>query len=101
MPAFTLIPCAIEPKTRFQRVRYPKCSPTPKSGLAKTLSDVKSATYKMQCEISGLAPFAEHLTLVEQITDDIARLKNRRESCRDPRIRGFWKAEIEIGRAHV
>src|SRR5712692_4487487 len=54
MPAFTLIPCAIEPKTRFQRVRYPKCSPTPKSGLAKTLSDVKSATYKMQCEISGL-----------------------------------------------
>jgi len=41
-----------------------------------------------------LAPFAEHLTLVEQITDDIARLKNRRESCRDPRIRGFWKAEI-------
>jgi transposase len=41
-----------------------------------------------------LAPFAEHLTLIEQITDDIARLKNRRESCRDPRIGGFWKAEI-------
>ncbi len=41
-----------------------------------------------------LAPFAEHLTLIEQITDDIARLKNRRENCRDPRIRAFWKAEI-------
>ena len=41
-----------------------------------------------------LAPFAEHLTLIEQITDDIARFKNRRESCRDSRIQGFWKAEI-------
>jgi transposase len=41
-----------------------------------------------------LAPFAEHLRLIEQITDDAARLKNRRESCRDPRIRGLWKAEI-------
>lgn len=41
-----------------------------------------------------LAPFAEHLTLIEQITDDTARLKNRRESCRDSRIQGLWKAEI-------
>lgn len=41
-----------------------------------------------------LAPFAEHQTLIEQITDDIARIKTRRESCRDPRIRGLWKQEI-------
>jgi transposase len=41
-----------------------------------------------------LAPFAEHLTLIEQITDDIARHKTRRESCRDQRIRGLWKQEI-------
>jgi transposase len=41
-----------------------------------------------------LAPFAEHQTLIEQITDDIARIKTRRESCRDPRIRGVWKQEI-------
>jgi transposase len=42
-----------------------------------------------------LAPFAEHLTLIEQLTEDIARLKTRRESCHgDARIRGVWTAEI-------
>ena len=41
-----------------------------------------------------LAPFAEHLTLVEQITEDIAHCKTRRETCRDPRIRRFWDEEI-------
>jgi transposase len=41
-----------------------------------------------------LAPFAGHLTLIEQITEDIARLKTRCESCRDPRIRELWEDEI-------
>jgi transposase len=41
-----------------------------------------------------LAPFAEHLTMIDQITDDIARLKNRLETCHDPRIRQVWKEEI-------
>lgn len=41
-----------------------------------------------------LAPFAEHLTLVEQITEDISLIKTRRESCRDQRIRSRWKEEI-------
>jgi transposase len=41
-----------------------------------------------------LAPFAEHLTLVEQITEDIAQAKTRRESCRDHRIRRHWDGEI-------
>src|SRR5271169_107936 len=41
-----------------------------------------------------LAPFAEHLTLIDQITDDIARIKTRRESCRDQRVRRLWKEEI-------
>jgi transposase len=41
-----------------------------------------------------LAPFAEHLTMIEQITGDIAGLKNRYESCRDARIRQVWKTEI-------
>jgi transposase len=41
-----------------------------------------------------LAPFAEHLTLVEQITEDIAHLKTRRETCRDQRIRRHWNDEI-------
>ena len=41
-----------------------------------------------------LAPFAQHLTLIEQISDDIARFKTRRESCRDPRIRHLWSDKI-------
>jgi transposase len=41
-----------------------------------------------------LAPFAEHLTLVEQITEDISLIKTRRESCRDQRIRHLWSEEI-------
>ena len=41
-----------------------------------------------------LMPFAGHLTMIEQITEDITRLKTRRESCRDPRIRQTWKEEI-------
>jgi transposase len=41
-----------------------------------------------------LAPFAKHLTLIEQITEDVARLKNRRESCRDKRIQRLWSEEI-------
>jgi transposase len=41
-----------------------------------------------------LAPFAEHLTLVEQLTEDIAQIKTRRETCRDPRIRRHWDGEI-------
>jgi transposase len=42
-----------------------------------------------------LAPFAQHLTFVEQITDDIARLKTRLESCRDPRIQRIWSSDID------
>lgn len=46
-----------------------------------------------------LAPLAQHLTLIEQLGEDIARIKNRRESCRDPRILGVWKQRlVEIER---
>lgn len=41
-----------------------------------------------------LTPFAEHLTLIEQIVEDIARCKTRRESCSDPRIKQRWREEI-------
>src|SRR3982074_2138044 len=41
-----------------------------------------------------LAPFSEHLTMIEQITEDIARFKTRRESRRDPPIRHFGDAEV-------
>jgi transposase len=41
-----------------------------------------------------LALFAEQQTLIEQLGEDITRLKTRRESCRDPRLRQLWKEEI-------
>jgi transposase len=41
-----------------------------------------------------LQPFAEHLTLIDQIVEDIQLYKNRIESCRDPRIQKLWKEEI-------
>ena len=41
-----------------------------------------------------MAPFAAHLTMIEQITEDIVRFKTRRESCRDPRLHLFWSEEI-------
>jgi transposase len=41
-----------------------------------------------------LAPFAKHLTMIEQISEDIARFKTRREACRDPRSQRHWEQEI-------
>jgi transposase len=41
-----------------------------------------------------LLPFATQLTMIDQITEDIARLKNRLESCRDTRIRQIWKEDL-------
>lgn len=41
-----------------------------------------------------LLPFAEQLTMIDQISEDSARLKNRLESCRNPHIRQHWKQEI-------
>jgi transposase len=42
-----------------------------------------------------LAPFAEHLTMIEQIEHDIARAKTRRERFRDPRLRQRLEDEIK------
>jgi transposase len=41
-----------------------------------------------------LMPFAEHLTMIDQIGEDVACIKNRLESCRDPRIQQVWREEI-------
>jgi len=41
-----------------------------------------------------LAPFAARMTLIEQLTDQIACCKNYREGHREPQIREFWKKEI-------
>lgn len=42
-----------------------------------------------------LTALAEPLTLLDQITDQIARAKNYLESCRDPQTRAFWQDEIK------
>jgi transposase len=41
-----------------------------------------------------LVAFTGPLTAIEQMTDDVTRLKTRRETCRDVRLRQFWKEEI-------
>ena len=40
------------------------------------------------------AALAQHLTFIDQFGEDIARLKNRCESCRDPRQLAIWRSEI-------
>jgi transposase len=42
-----------------------------------------------------LVAMAEQQTLIDQITDQIARFKNYRESSREPQMRAFWEAEIK------
>lgn len=41
-----------------------------------------------------LQPFAAQLTMIDQVGEDIARLKNRLESCRDARIQQIWKEDL-------
>ena len=41
-----------------------------------------------------LAPFAEQLTMIEQIAEDIACIKTRRATVRDQAIRQYWEDEI-------
>jgi len=40
------------------------------------------------------AALAQHLTFIDQLGEDVARLKNRCESCRDPRQLAIWRSEI-------
>jgi transposase len=62
---------------------------------AGLIADCTAAAKKIHAPPdSRLAAMAEHLTLIEQIDEDMARLKNRRESCRDPQLKAFWDAEI-------
>jgi transposase len=42
-----------------------------------------------------VASLAAQQTLIDQITDQIARFKNYREACRDPQSRQFWNEEIK------
>jgi transposase len=41
-----------------------------------------------------LLPLAEHLTMIDQVNEDIARLKNRIESCRNTQFQKLWQGDI-------
>ncbi len=41
------------------------------------------------------ATFAEHLTMIDQITEDVARIKTRRATAQEPAIRQAWNDEIK------
>jgi transposase len=43
-----------------------------------------------------LLPFAEQLTMIDQLGEDIARIKNRLESCRNVRIQQVWKEDLAL-----
>jgi transposase len=47
-----------------------------------------------------LQPFAEYLTMIEQLGEDIAKLKNRLESCRNQHIQKLWKEQIALLAKH-
>jgi len=55
---------------------------------------VAAATDIREPPDARFVPLAQHLTMIEQLTEDVAHLKTRREACRDQRIRDFWKQEI-------
>jgi transposase len=62
---------------------------------AALIADCTSATKTIHEQPDPrLVAFSSHLTLIEQITEDIAHLKTRRETCRDQRIRHHWDREI-------
>src|SRR6266851_7639112 len=48
-----------------------------------------------------LAPLAERMTLIDQLTDEIAGFKNYREGSRDARMRQFWKEQIACFNKHL
>lgn len=41
-----------------------------------------------------LLPLAEHLTMIDQVNEDIARLKNRIETCRNAQFKRLWQEDI-------
>ena len=55
---------------------------------AALIARCTTATTKLQVPPDArLVPLAQHLTMIEQLTEDVAQLKTRREACRDQRIR--------------
>lgn len=74
--------------------------------LQRAKSDPIDADLIAQCTAALGAPrqapdprltrLAEHLTMIEQIEDDIARAKTRRDRYRDPRLKQMLEDEIKL-----
>jgi transposase len=62
---------------------------------AALIADCTAAVKKIHSPSDPrLVALAERVTLIEQLTDLIARHRTYREPCRNPHSRQFWKAEI-------
>jgi transposase len=62
---------------------------------ARLIAACTAATKKIHAPPDPrLAPLAEHLTLIEQIEEDLARYQTRLETCREPRSAAFWRSQI-------
>lgn len=62
---------------------------------AGLIADCTAATKKIHAPPDPrLAPFAQRVTFIEQINEDITCLRTRRETCRDDDIRRHWSEEI-------
>jgi transposase len=69
---------------------------------AGLIAECTAATKKIHAPPDPrLAPFAQCLTFLAQINEDIACLRTRRETCRDERIRRHWSDEIRRLKALV
>jgi transposase len=69
---------------------------------AALIAACTAATKKIQAPPDPrLAPLAERMTLIDQLTDQIAGFKNYREGSRDPRSRPFWKEQIACFNKHL
>ncbi len=62
---------------------------------AQLIAECTAATKKIHAPPDPrLAPLAERMTLIDQLTEEIARFKNYREGSRDAQMRQFWKEQI-------
>src|SRR6266852_2221577 len=62
---------------------------------AQLIAECTAATKKIHAPPDPrLAPLAERMTLIDQLTEEIARFKNYREGSRDLRMRQLWKEQI-------
>lgn len=67
---------------------------------AELIADCTAAAKKIHAPPDPrLAPFAEVVTLIDQLVEDIARLKTRRASFRDERVKAHYTSEIRRHKA--